>query len=442
MNRAAPLLALVLSLFLLYAAADDSPVPAAAKRYGPSLVRVSYLESFRDSDGSIRTREVEALGVCTAEGRVLIRGHADAGDVPPSRFSVILPDGSTVPARYLGKDPALNVCVLEPASPIPGIPFGDAGRPKLGERLLVMFRQGREADYALEVSHAWVASVLPGDPPALVLDGVGIYGKAGAAVFDLSGRPLGVVGFDLSPAEGGPPGCRPGVPLLYPGRALASLKPVARKDGRAVAEGWSGALFGEVSRELAARLGISGGAALVTLVVPGSPAAVAGLAPLDVVTALGGVPLPARGRAADELVRRIRKLGAGRKTALTVLRDGKRMEIFLTLAPLPPDGNTVERLELETFGLTVRQITWDFYVYRNLPWDLRGVVVDRVVSGSPAGVAGLAGGDVITAVGGGPVSSPEELQAALEKAGGGPLLLAVRRGARRLFMKLETFGGE
>jgi S1-C subfamily serine protease len=57
-----------------------------------------------------------------------------------------------------------------------------------------------------------------------------------------------------------------------------------------------------------------------------------------------------------------------------------------------------------------------------------GAYVGGVNPGSPAEAAGLKAGDVITAVGGTPVGSVDDLTAALGKLGPGPVQLTVARG--------------
>jgi S1-C subfamily serine protease len=59
---------------------------------------------------------------------------------------------------------------------------------------------------------------------------------------------------------------------------------------------------------------------------------------------------------------------------------------------------------------------------------VRGAYVGGVNPGSPAEAAGLKAGDVITAVGGTPVGSVDDLTAALGKLGPGPVQLTVARG--------------
>ena len=64
----------------------------------------------------------------------------------------------------------------------------------------------------------------------------------------------------------------------------------------------------------------------------------------------------------------------------------------------------------------------------------QGVVVEQV--GGPAARAGLRPGDVITAVNGTPVKSPDDLRRQVEKAKGSIALL-VRRGDASIFVPIE-----
>ena len=62
-----------------------------------------------------------------------------------------------------------------------------------------------------------------------------------------------------------------------------------------------------------------------------------------------------------------------------------------------------------------------------------GTRVDTVPEGSPLAAAGLAGGDTIVAIGDRPAPTPAQVTTALrEAAGGGAVLIVVRRGTRQL----------
>jgi membrane-associated protease RseP (regulator of RpoE activity) len=65
-----------------------------------------------------------------------------------------------------------------------------------------------------------------------------------------------------------------------------------------------------------------------------------------------------------------------------------------------------------------------------------GVVLAAILPASPAARAGLRREDVVTAVGTTPVKTPEDLRAAVQKAGfGAEVALAVSRGPERLTVK-------
>ena len=64
----------------------------------------------------------------------------------------------------------------------------------------------------------------------------------------------------------------------------------------------------------------------------------------------------------------------------------------------------------------------------------QGVVVEQV--GGPAARAGIQPGDVITAVNGTPVKTPQDLSAAAERSKEGIAVL-VRRGDQSIFVPLE-----
>jgi serine protease Do len=79
--------------------------------------------------------------------------------------------------------------------------------------------------------------------------------------------------------------------------------------------------------------------------------------------------------------------------------------------------------------------------------DLDGILVRGVEPGSPADAAGIREGDLIVAAAGTPIADPDELHAALDKAGTGKkagavkLELSLVRGAEELTVKVDTAPG-
>jgi C-terminal processing protease CtpA/Prc len=130
-----------------------------------------------------------------------------------------------------------------------------------------------------------------------------------------------------------------------------------------------------------------------------------------------------------------------------VLREGKTKSITVTLAAMqepdqslsrwrhPPVEQPEDSKTFGAFGLDTQQLTPDLAAQLGLD-EVNGLIVTRVVTGSPAEGAGLRRGDLILEVEGNGVDSVEELDRALEEAGDGAILL-VRRERATLFVPLK-----
>jgi serine protease Do len=73
--------------------------------------------------------------------------------------------------------------------------------------------------------------------------------------------------------------------------------------------------------------------------------------------------------------------------------------------------------------------------------DRDGILVRGVEEGSPAENAGIREGDLIVAAGGAPFTDPDELHAALAKAGTGSIEIGLVRGAEDLTVKVNLGAG-
>ena len=95
---------------------------------------------------------------------------------------------------------------------------------------------------------------------------------------------------------------------------------------------WLGVTGGDLDLALASTLDLTGGV-IVSEVMDGSPAARGGLAPLDTIVSLDGVPITSMGG----LVVALRTHQPGDRVALDVMRDHQRlsMAVVLTERPAP-----------------------------------------------------------------------------------------------------------
>lgn len=136
------------------------------------------------------------------------------------------------------------------------------------------------------------------------------------AVFIGKEAPPIAVGCGGEGEEACPPGFRFGYDLLDP-------------EGLGARRGYLGAALTELTPELRAHFGAPEEAGvLVARVEPDSPAAAAGVAVGDVITAVDGEPLAT----SFDLRRRIRELEAGQRTTLEVVRGGRVLALPVTIA--------------------------------------------------------------------------------------------------------------
>lgn len=137
----------------------------------------------------------------------------------------------------------------------------------------------------------------------------------------------------------------------------------------------------------------------------------------------------------------------GSKVGLTVLRDGKRVPVTVTLTERnrdaiadnsnPPQGEDAPDSPVNLGGLRVRDMTRSELTTAKLS---AGVTITDVSEGSAADEAGLQAGDVVEEVGGKAVSSAADFSKAITDARKNEkrhAVLLVRRGDNSQFVPLR-----
>ena len=213
-----------------------------------------------------------------------------------------------------------------------------------------------------------------------------------------------------------------------------------------VQRAYIGVQMGPLDARMAAKLNAKDrGGVLVNDVVPGSPAAAAGVQDLDIITAFDGQAIKGT-RALQEIVERS---AMGQPHKLTVFRDGEQVTLTINVQPLPTDmvkaGRAMkpeaeqggETFSSEEFGLDVRDkgsMAEDAYA------DFDGVVIDRVDADGVAAAAGLGPGVLVRKVGKTPVTSLADFEKAIaEESAEAGVVLQVRtpRGNAVVLLKKE-----
>ncbi|MBI4624438.1 MAG: PDZ domain-containing protein [Verrucomicrobia bacterium] len=204
---------------------------------------------------------------------------------------------------------------------------------------------------------------------------------------------------------------------------------------------WLGASSQPLTPKLSTRLGIKAeGGARLTRIYPGTQAEAAGLRVGDVIVALDGAEVPARRpEDTDVLARQIRQYRSGTQAVFGVWRDGRKMDVPVTLEPQPVPAAEMPWWEDVQLEFSAREIAFDDRVRLQLPMEAKGALVESAVPAGWAALAGLRADDVIEAAGGKPVANLAELKQERElvvASGKQWWVLLVRRRGQTLFVEI------
>lgn len=397
-------------------------------KVAPAVCIVTYSSNVTNpGSGEVSKRNTRALGlIVNAKGLVMAHGHMQLENSEPFSIKVTVGQGSNeqeYDGKLLTKPEDVNVCFVQIENDkqmaFPHVDF-TAVPLKLGDPVALIGLLGDTLDFNRAIGVRRIGSILDKPRTTYCLDERILFGYVGSPVMDLAGRVVGVVGFDLSTEEGGDLYVRSGHPLVYQSELFAKYiaNPPGASDAKAANEGaFLGVFTQPLTDDLAEYWKIPAeGGVVVGTIMPDSPADVAGFKPGDVIVDFNNTPVKAKlDREVLGFTKLVRDAGVGAQVPVKVLRDGKPVDMTVTLVERPKSARDAGEFEDKVFGLTVREITTDLRVVLNLGPNVEGVIVRRVKSGSWAQLGEIVPGVIIMNFGDYPVKSIDDFKNAVEK---------------------------
>ncbi|MBB1125344.1 Do family serine endopeptidase [Thiospirillum jenense] len=256
-------------------------------------------------------------------------------------------------------------------------------------------------------------------------------GNSGGPLFNLAGKVVGVNSQIYSRTGG-----FMGVSFAIPIEVVMDVVHQLSTRGR-VSRGWLGVLIQDVTRELAETFSMpQPRGALVTQVLPDSPAMQAGIQVGDIILSFNRKPVDM----SSALPPLVGQTPVGSQAQIEVLRIGKVLPLTLVLSELPDESSELIGDEedtippvLDLLGLAVR----DLNAEQRAQLDIKvgGILVD-VVSTGAAETAGIRVGDVLLTFDQLPIDNVAHWQQLLTNAktkAGRAVAVLVQRGDGRLF---------
>ncbi len=385
---------------------------------GSPLFEDFFGEFFNAPPAEQRERSLGSGFILSADGYILTNEHVVSG---AEQIKVRLTDQRVFPGKVVGVDPKTDVAVIkiDAAGPLPVVVLGDSDRLKVGQWALaignpfgldstltvgVISATGR-TDVGIEDYENFVqtdASINPGNSGGPLLN---IYGE--------------VVGVNTAIVTSGQ-----GIGFAIPINLARLIADQLISSGQ-VTRGWLGVSIQPLDAALAESFGmdrVTG--ALVTGVLPGTPAEKAGIRRGDVLLNLDGKPV----RTVKELQLLVASAPLGKSIPVEVLREATRLTLEVLLVARDESAPSAQPTQAE----------------EPAPWlGMRfaetgeGVRVAEVEPGSVADDAGIQGGDLILAINRHAVRTLADVHSARQRARvKESVLLLLQRGDTNLFVAL------
>jgi Do/DeqQ family serine protease len=410
-----------------------------AKKVTPCVVNISTISKkkniqpffemnpfFEDFFGAPQTRRDKSLGsgfIISKDGYIVTNDHVvrDAESV-----QVKLSNDKVYDAKVVGGDQKTDIAVIKiHVTDLPVAVLGDSDKLEVGQWAIAIGNPfGLERSMTVGVVSATGRSNVGIETYEnfIQTDASINPGNSGGPLLNIHGEVIGINTAIVAAGQG--------IGFAIP---IAMAKPVFTQilQKGTVSRGYMGVTIQPVTEELARSFGLKQArGALINDVLKGGPAEKAGIRQGDVIVAFNGTEV----KDPSHLQRLVAEHGIGKSAKVTVFRDGKTIELGMTLS----SADAAPKQQRESGGGGEQPGQTDLLGLVVDDAEQGGVVVVEVRRGSAAADAGIRRGDVIVSVNRKKVLNSGEYKRIIQQAGrGGSLTILVRRGDASIYFALR-----
>ena len=331
--------------------------------------------------------------IVSSDGYILTNNHVVDG---ADQVTVRLSDRRELDAKVIGTDEQTDIALLKiDATGLPVVSFGDSKLLKPGQWVVAV---GSPFGMDHSVTHGIVSAIGRGYDrsqqyvPFIQTDVPINPGNSGGPLFNLAGQVVGI-NSQIFSNTGGYMGVSFAIPISVAMNTMSQLKEKGH-----VSRGMIGVQIQNVDRDSARALGLPrSGGALVNSVSTDSAAEKSGIKVGDVILGFNGSEVVS----SSDLPPLVGLTPPGTKATLSVFRNGKTMEVPITVGEVPQDASASATAKSKVapsnkLGIVVEDLSSE--QRQQLGLKDEGVVITRV-DGTAAQRAALQPGDVVLMVG-------------------------------------------
>lgn len=365
-----------------------------------------FEDFFKDFFDQMPKKESHALGtgfILSREGFVITNNHVVDG---ADKIIVKNSDGQEFEAELVGTDAKLDIAVLKiDAKNLNPVKLGDSSKLRVGDWVVAIGNPfGLEQTVTAGIVSALGRVIGSGPYDDFIQTDAAINpGNSGGPLFNVKGELIGI-NTAIYTRSGGNNGIGFAIPINLARPIIDEL----RKNGF-VERAMLGVQIRDVDEETRKALNLKDKrGALVAQVSSGSAAEKAGIEAGDVIVEIDGEAI----KSSHDLPIRVARHHPGDRVKVVVMRNGERKIIPVVVDAMEEAsarGKQGKQQSKMQFGLALRPLEASDRQQLDVRVDY-GLVVERVMRGSPAALADIQPGDVIYKANNVPIKSLNDLR--------------------------------
>jgi serine protease Do len=378
--------------------------------FGNPFERRNPFEDFGPfSDERQREFKQRSLGsgfIIDREGHIVTNNHVIEG---ADEITVRLSNDKEYDAEIVGRDPNTDLALIKikDASDLVPLKMGDSDQLTVGSWVVAMGSPfGLEQTVTAGIVSAKGRVIGSGPYDDFIQTDASINpGNSGGPLLNMNGEVVGINTAIVAQGQG--------IGFAIPVNLARGVIRQLEQSG-SVTRGWLGVGIQDLTPELAEYYGIKDeNGVLVAQVFEGDPADKAGIKANDIIIAVDDKPV----KTSRELTATIANIPVGKKTPITILRDGKEKTVKVKIAKRDDSERLARRVPEKNgeLGIRIAEMTPEMAKRYGHSETEKGVLVVGVESGSKAAEAGIRQGDLVKEVNRKPVTAVSELRAELKK---------------------------